>query len=126
MNDQPDSSSIRQVQVDEAIAEYFEAIDRHERLNERDWLDRYPDLREELTDFLATERAMGATFLVDPLKLIESESQRDNPLGESRPAAAASENYPEPDRPDIGPYRVIRLLGAGSTKPSIHPETEWL
>ena len=113
MNDQPDSSSIRQVQVDEAIAEYFEAIDRHERLNERDWLDRYPDLREELTDFLATERAMGATFLVDPLKLIESESQRDNPLGESRPAAAASENYPEPDRPDIGPYRVIRLLGAG-------------
>lgn len=101
-----------QDQVDAAIAEYLEAVDRQNPFDLQQWLDQRPEIRSELLEFLATENDFGAALL--PKQLSDpnaAELTTDWPRG-------MSESHPQPfssaiRRSRVGPYELKRLLGTG-------------
>ena len=109
MNAPHDTNDKRQEKVDEAIAEYLEAIDRRHPLDRQQWLDRHNDVRRELIDFLATEDALGVTRVGRDAGADESAANMSDfasyPPAKDRTASGT--------RTQIGPYQLKRLLGAG-------------
>lgn len=59
MSNPTESQDEKGDQVDAAIAEFLEAIDRGTALNRELWLERHAEVRRELLDFLSSERDLG-------------------------------------------------------------------
>ncbi|MBL8815358.1 MAG: protein kinase [Planctomyces sp.] len=114
MSPSQNSSGERQTRIDEAIAEYLERVDAGEPWDRETWLSRHNDIRPELLDFLATEAALNATHLVSG-SVISSDSDVQSAGTEEHVSASrsAAGTTPNSDRRQIGPYRLLRLLGSG-------------
>lgn len=122
--------------VDQAIAEYMEAIDAGSPLDQNQWLAQYDDIRSQLLDFLTDEQALGHD-LSDACKMpgagqdalaethvvpgsalstdseIPSAQSAGESVGASSPKPLPSEQRKPTDRRRIGPYTLKRMLGAG-------------
>ena len=110
MIDPTHHDELRQNRIDEAIAEYFEAKDRKQPFDTNAWLNQFPDLRGELSDFLENERAIGATFLMPPP---ESDQENFDWPDRLENTTTATDINDRRERKAIGSYQLTRLLGTG-------------
>lgn len=99
--------------VEQAIAEYLEAIDNRIPLDEQDWLKRHASIRAELIEFLESEKEFGEAF---PSNSSTSESILDATVDMPSNSASSSPvkqtTFLGPNS-KIGPYKLGKLLGAG-------------
>jgi len=104
MNDNP-VTDLRETEVDAAVAEYFESIERGETPDEQAFLNSHPNIAGELCEFLAD---YGALKSASPL------------AGEAKgPAPHDDDQFPEPrdpaspDLPIVAGYKLLGVLGRG-------------
>ncbi len=101
-------------QIDDAIAEYLGAIDTNAPLDEQLWLERHPSIREELVEFLESERDIGSA--------LGGQHDRESPASDKaledtadftahRVPISSEANTRPLER--IGSYDLLRLLGQG-------------
>jgi serine/threonine protein kinase len=108
--DQPD----RLQQIDDAIAEYLDAIDNNAPLDEQIWLERHPSIREELVEFLESERDIGSALdgQLDRESPVSDKALEDTADFTAHRVPVSSETNTRPlER--IGSYDLLRLLGQG-------------
>src|ERR1700686_1185745 len=66
MTNHPNPSSEREQRLHEVLAAYLEAIEAGQQPKQEEWLARYPDLANELTEFFADQERMAQ--LAAPLR----------------------------------------------------------
>ncbi|WP_425617141.1 SUMF1/EgtB/PvdO family nonheme iron enzyme [Anatilimnocola sp. NA78] len=106
MTESTSERGLREQQLDELIAEYYQAEDRGEPLDQAAFLDRHPDFAAELRDFFA-----------DVGKIEQAAAPRSfNPVGFSLEGSRSSRGAALHSGTKVqyfGDYEVLEVLGTG-------------
>jgi hypothetical protein len=71
----------REQQLDEVITTYLKAVDAGERIDQAEWLQRYPDLADDLAEFFASQQSVER--VAAPLRDAGAMPARQNPSGDA-------------------------------------------
>ena len=109
-----DSNVDRELSLDEAVLAYLKAREGNPQLDQKSWMELYPDLQAELTDFFSDQNRLDQ--LANILRLVgdaestaisnENTAGWNAKQGESREADL-------PGNQVLGDYEILQVIGKG-------------
>src|SRR5687767_9181145 len=104
----------REQQLDDVVAAYLDAVECHGPQDPRRWLERYPELADELAEFFADEDQFGS--LVAPLREVAQASSEalETPLQQHIRTPRLGDPMPQGAAPaSLGDYDILEEIARG-------------
>src|SRR4051794_40578597 len=112
MNAEPDRLTAREQILDDIVAAYLDAVEAQGPQDPQTWLDRYPEVADELREFFADEDQFGSLMAPLPGAALSSAPGRTAALGSATPRDGTRLDGP-PAPASLGEYDLVEEIARG-------------